>query len=78
MNLVMLSSWIEERWSERTRLESSVGTAAAAMLVTALVSLMRRVLSRPRRRIRVTRVSEEWLRAFARDSSKHRRHDDWP
>jgi hypothetical protein len=55
-----------------------MGTAAAAMLVAAVASLMRRVLSRPRRRIRVTRVSEEWLRAFARDSSKRQHHDDWP
>jgi hypothetical protein len=49
--------------------------AGAATLVTATVSLMRRVLSRPHRRIRVTRVSEEWLRAFAKESSKHQHHD---
>jgi hypothetical protein len=71
----MLSGWIEERWSGRPTMRPSIAAAAAATVIRASVALVRRAWRRPRRRIRVSRVSEEWLRAFAKESSKHQHRD---
>jgi hypothetical protein len=71
VNLSMLSSWIEERRNEWTTKRSLPGLDTMAWVLEIAAGLIRRLGVRPFRRIVVSRVSEEWLRAHAKESSKH-------